>query len=59
MLFWIIVVFFLGLLGLVHEAFLINYGIPLFAEATSVCLMLVALGMLFSYNKQCKGKSKK
>lgn len=56
MLFWIIVVFLLGLIGLVHEAFLINYGIPLFAEATSVCLMLVALGMLLSYHKQQKVK---
>ncbi len=56
MLFWIIVVFLLGLIGLVHEAFLINFGIPLFAEATSVCLMLVALGMLLSFHKQQKVK---
>jgi len=54
MLFWIIVVFLLGLIGLVHEAFLITFGVPLFAEATSVCIMLVALGMLLSYHKQQK-----
>lgn len=57
MVFWMIVVFLLGLIGLVHEIFLVNYSIPIFGEATSVCIMLVALGMFYTYHKEC-GKKK-
>ncbi len=52
MVFWTVIIFIIGLLGLVHEAFLINYSIPLFGEATSVCIMLVALGMFCSLKKE-------
>ncbi len=56
MIFWTIVVFITGLLGLVHEAWLINYKLPFFAEATSVSIMLIALGMLYS---QLRSQTKK
>ncbi len=50
--FWAIVVFIIGIVGLLHECFLLSRGIPLFEEATSVVLMLVALGGLLSLHKK-------
>jgi len=54
MFYWFIVVFFLGFVGLLHEIFLINYNIPVLAEATSVIIMLVALGMAYTYTREKK-----
>lgn len=59
MVFWTIVVFILGIIGVVHEVFLVNYSIPIFGEATSVCLLLVALGMFYTHHKELKSKQKK
>ncbi|GEM_PF-1422276 len=47
MIFWVIIVFILGLVGLVHEIFLIEYNVPFLAEATSVAIMLISLGMAY------------
>ena len=52
MIFWAIVVFVLGLVGILHECCMVWGDIPIFGEATSVVLMLVALGMLFSSRKK-------
>jgi len=58
MVFWTIVVFILGLVGLLHEIFLVNYSIPIFGEATSVCLLLVALGMFYTHHREAKSSKK-
>ena len=54
MILWTIVVFALGLFGLLHEVWLIEYSIPILAEATSVAIMLIALGMFYSQLKHSK-----
>ncbi len=58
MIFWAIVVFVLGILGLVHEMTMITRGIPIFGESISIVMMLVALGMLSTLKHQ-KNKEKK
>jgi hypothetical protein len=58
MIFWAIIVFVLGILGLVHEMTMITRGIPIFGEAISIVMMLVALGMLSTLKHQ-KNKEKK
>lgn len=56
---WCIVVFILGLVGLLHEVFLLEYNIPIFAEATSVCIMLVAVGMMYAQHREQQKLKKK
>ena len=56
MVFWTIVVFVLGLLGLLHEIWLVQYDIPFFAEGTAVAIMLVSLGMLYALLKRSHKK---
>lgn len=56
MVFWTIVVFILGLVGLIHEILLVNYSVPIFGEATSVCLLLVALGMFYTHHREKKSQ---
>ncbi len=52
MLFWSIILFLLGLVGLIHQITKFASGIPIFAdffgELTSILVMLIALGMLYS-----------
>lgn len=54
MVFWAIIVFLLGVVGLFHEITEINFGVPIFAEAISIVLMLVSLGMLYTALRQNK-----
>ncbi len=59
MVYWFIVVFLLGFVGLLHEIFLIEYNIPVFAEATSVVIMLVAMGMAYAHHREIEELKKK
>ncbi len=54
MIFWMIVVFVMGIIGLIHEIFLVSFNVPVFGEATSICLMLIALGMFYTYRRENK-----
>jgi len=56
MIFWTIVVFIFGLYGLLHEIWLNAYNIPMLAEATSVAIMLIALGMLYRQLRESRQK---
>jgi hypothetical protein len=54
MIIWTIVVFFLGLFGLLHEVWLVSHLEPILAIGTSVAIMLIALGMFYSQLKHKK-----
>ncbi|RKZ31222.1 hypothetical protein DRQ36_02900 [bacterium] len=58
MVFWPIVIFLLGLVGLIHEITYFTSGIPIFeqffGEMTSIIIMLVALGMFYSLHRHRK-----
>ena len=56
MTFWAIIVFILGVIGLIHEYSLASMGIPFYGEATSVCLMLASLGMFYTAWREKKKK---
>jgi small neutral amino acid transporter SnatA (MarC family) len=59
MLFWPIVVFLFGLIGLLEECSVFTFEIPLFGEAASIVLMLIALGMLYTAYRHAPKKDKK
>ena len=54
---WALVVFLMGIVGLIHETTMITRGIPIFGQATSVVLMLVALGMCYTAHRRDKENS--
>ena len=58
MIFWTIIVFLLGLFGLLHEIWLVEYGVPMFNTPISVAIMLIALGMFYSQIKHKKDSEK-
>jgi len=47
MLFWVIIVFLLGLAGLLSDVTEIQRNVPIIGYGTSVAIMLIALGMAY------------
>lgn len=57
MLIWVIIVFLLGLVGLLSDVTEIQRSIPIIGYGTSVAIMLIALGMayrLIHYHREGK-----
>jgi len=60
MLFWVIVVFFLGLVGLISDITEVQQSVPIIGYGVSVAVMLIALGMayrLIRYHREGKVNS--
>lgn len=55
MIVWTIIVFALGLFGLLHEIWLVEHHEPILAIGTAVAIMLIALGMFYA---QLRNRSK-